>query len=354
MHVTVNAQGLAAALKNNLAQKRSPLMVFEHVLLIATSSPDELRIISRDGSQELEVVLPAERVNEPGQVACHAEKLQSAVTGLAGPATVKSQASAGQYTTTLQQGRRRFQIASLSAEAFPSGRAMGAETTATACPAALAEAIATVQYAAGKNDVRHMMNGVHLNKGDVVATDGHRLACASINADLPPLTIPRDSLKNTIAALMEEGAAVRYSDNALEVVYDNGRYRTQLLDGKYVDYQRVMSVPQNGSSASANAANVLPALQRLRSFVAIGTQLLTCQVSNTLLTLTAGNGETSDEAEASCAGDFPMVNLNLGYLSDVMHAISGDFTWFNPGTDQAQFLWTGNQDVIHVVMPMRV
>ncbi|GAB3380840.1 DNA polymerase III subunit beta [Spongiibacter taiwanensis] len=363
MNVTVNAQGLAAALKNNLAQKRSTLNIYEHVLLIATQSPAELRVISRDGSQEREVVIAAERVEQGGSVTCHAEKLQAAVTGLAGPATLSTEGSPGteKFKTVLQQGRRRFQILSLSADIFPKGQAMGRAMTPVLDPQALAKAIATVQYAAAVNDVRFMLLGVHLNEGDVVAADGHRLACASVDADFKPITIPRDSLKNLIAALMEEGAELQYSDSAIEVTHAAGRYRSQLLDCQYVDYKRVMHIPETGVKATLDATHISPALSRLRSFVPVGTNMLGCMIEDNLLTLSAGDdsknkGEPAakDEAPATCQEKWPKVYMNLAYVNDAMHSIKGEFTWLNSGAHNAQVLWTGNQEIVHVLMPIRM
>lgn len=357
MNVTVNAQGLAAALKNNLAQKRSTLNILEHVLLIATESPAELRVISRDFSQEIEVVIAAERVEQAGSVTCHAEKLQAAVTGLAGPAILSTTGSpdSEQFKTVLQQGRRRFQILSMPADIFPKGQEMSQAKSPVLDPQELAKAIATVQYAVAVHDARPALLGVHLNEHDVVATDGHRAACALIDADFRPITIPRDSLKNLIAALMEEGAEIRYSDSAIEVVHACGRYRSQLLDAKYVDYKRVMRIPANGVTATLDAAHIAPALSRLRSFVPVGTQMLGCEINENLLSLTAGTeSDTKDEAEAQCSGSWPKVHLNLSYLNDAMNAIKGEFTWQNSGAHETQFMWTGDQDVVHIIMPMRV
>ena len=348
MNITVNAQGSAAALRNNLAEKRSTLNIFEHVLLTATANPPKLSIVSSDGSRELEIIIDVERVDEEGAITCHAGKLKAAIMGLAGPVMIKL---ADREKATVSQQRRRFVVPSLAARDYPSCGAMDKPALVKTDPKALAEAMERVQYASGKMDVRYYLNGVHFNEGDVVATDGHRMACATIKADMPPMIIPTESIKLLIAALKEEGASVSVSEGAIQVNTEAGRFRATLIDGKYPDYRPLLTVPQGAAEATVTPEHLTPALQRLKSFV---TQTGAIKVTANKDTLfIAPNEEITDEAVANINMDWPEVGLNIAYLSDLCSAIGGPFTWINNGGLNQQ-VFTSSDDVIHIIQPMRL
>ena len=348
MNITVNAQGLAAALRNNLAEKRSTLNIFEHVLLTATANPPKLSIVSGDGARELEVIIDAERVDEEGAITCHATKLKSALIGLAGPVVIKL---ADQEKATVSQQRRRFVLPSLKAADYPNFKKLGSPKPLRADPLMLAQAIERVQYAAAKMDVRHFLVGVHLNESDVVATDGLRLACATIDADMPSMIVPNDSIKYLIAALKEEGATISASDAAIEIETAHGRFRTTLLDGRFPDYRRLIHQPE-GATATVVPEHITPALQRLKSFVSQYGAIKVNANADTLFM--APNDEVTDESAAQIDQEWPEVGLNIAFLADVCSATSGKFTWINSGALNAQFFTNEAQDVIHIIQPMRL
>ncbi|GAA4087260.1 DNA polymerase III subunit beta [Zhongshania borealis] len=348
MNITVNAQGLAAALRNNLAERRSTLNIFEHVLLTATANPPQLSIVSSDGARELEVIIDVERVDEEGAITCHAGKLKAAIMGLAGPVVIKL---ADREKATVSQQRRRFVVPSLSARDYPNCGAMGKTTVVKADPKALAEAIERVQYASAKMDVRVYITGVHFNEGDVVATDGHRLACATIKADMPAVTVPNDSIKYLVAALKEEGAVVSCSESAIEVTSNAGRFRSALLEGRYPDYRRLTNVPQGAAEASIAPEHIAPALQRLKSFVSQFGAIKVTATADTLFI--APNDEITDETAATINKEWPEVGLNIAYLADLCAAMSGPFTWINSGGLNQQ-VFISSDDVVHIIQPMRL
>jgi DNA polymerase-3 subunit beta len=348
MNITVNAQGLAAALKNNLAERRSTLNIFEHVLLTATANPPVLSIVSSDGSRELEVIIAVERVDEEGAITCHAGKLKAAIMGLVGPVVIKL---ADREKATVSQQRRRFVVPSLAASDYPNCGAMDKPTPLAVDPRALAQAMEHVQYACGKMDVRYYLNGVHFNEGDVVATDGHRMACATIKADMPPMIIPTDSIKLLIAALKEDGATVVGSEGAIQVNTATGRFRSTLVDGKYPDYRRLLTVPQGAAEAAITPEHLTPSLQRLKSFVTQAGAIKVTANKDTLFI--APNDEITDEAAASINMEWPEVGLNIAYLADLCAAMSGPFTWINSGGLNQQVFISGD-DVVHIIQPMRL
>ena len=91
-----------------------------------------------------------------------------------------------------------------------------------------------VLLAAGKKDIRYYLNGVHVNKHHLVATDGHRMHIVCHGGDWPhePVTIPRNACE----------LAVKGKTTTLEITpTDIGPISYQPTGGTYPDYTRVMA-----------------------------------------------------------------------------------------------------------------
>ena len=91
-----------------------------------------------------------------------------------------------------------------------------------------------VLLAAGKKDLRYYLNGVHVNKHHLVATDGHRMHVVCHGGDWPhdPVTIPRDACE----------LAIKGKTTTLEITPTAiGPISYQPVEGRYPDYTRVMA-----------------------------------------------------------------------------------------------------------------
>ena len=91
-----------------------------------------------------------------------------------------------------------------------------------------------VLLAAGKKDIRYYLNGVHVNKHHLVATDGHRMHIVCHGGDWPhePVTIPRNACE----------LAVKGKTTTLEITPTAiGPISYQPVGGTYPDYTRVMA-----------------------------------------------------------------------------------------------------------------
>ena len=91
-----------------------------------------------------------------------------------------------------------------------------------------------VLLAAGKKDIRYYLNGVHVNKHHLVATDGSRMHIVCHGGDWPhePVTIPRDACE----------LAVKCKTTTLEITPTAiGSISYQPVGGTYPDYTRAMA-----------------------------------------------------------------------------------------------------------------
>lgn len=352
MHITVDAQVLLAALQNNLAERRSTLNIFEHVLISAEG--EQVSIVSCDGARELEALIEAINIEAPGAITCHAGKLKSALFGLAGP--VKLIHTDGDIAT-LQQGRRRYRLPSLPAKDYPKGPDIDAAETVIANPEQLAAAVGRVAYAMGKKDVRHYLNGVHFAGRDVVASDGHRMALVTLaDADMPAMTLSKDGIKPLQAALLMPGASITCNADAIEVSHHTGRYRSALVDGAYPNYTRLLNIKDLSPRATIDPVKLLQPLQRLSGFVSLVGEAVGFTRHDNGLRLSARTGtadESSDDLYTTVSPDWPEVYVCRHYLSDLASAIGQPFEWINSGPDSHQYFTTDGGNTVDLIMPVK-
>lgn len=110
-----------------------------------------------------------------------------------------------------------------------------------------------VLLAAGKKDIRYYLNGVHVNKHHLVATDGHRMHIVCHGGDWPhePVTIPRTACD----------LAIKGKTTTLEITPTAiGPISYQPVDGTYPDYTRVMA-GRVALSAGIEQGDLLTCLQ---------------------------------------------------------------------------------------------
>lgn len=91
-----------------------------------------------------------------------------------------------------------------------------------------------VLLAAGKKDTRYYLNGVHVNKHHLIATDGHRMHVVCHGGDWPhdPVTIPRDACE----------LAIKGKTATLEITPTTiGPISYQPTGGTYPDYSRLLA-----------------------------------------------------------------------------------------------------------------
>jgi len=357
MQITVDAQGLSAALQNNLAERRSTLNIFEHVLISTCTEGDDTRvsITSCDGARELMTFVEAINIDTPGAITCHAGKLKSALFGLAGP--VKLSYTEGEIAT-LQQGRRRYRLPSLAAQDYPEGPDITEAQAINVDPEKLANAITRVAYAMAKKDVRYYLNGVHFAGQDVVATDGHRMALVTLaGADMPAMTLAREGAKQLVAALLMPGARLACNDDALQVTHHSGRYRSALVGGSYPDYTRLLNIRSNAPRAAVDPVQLLQPLQRLSGFVSVGSEAVGVVAHKDglrLFTRADSTSESSDDLYTTIEGEWPEVFVCRSYLSDMANAIGKSFQWINSGPASHQYFTTDDGDTVDLIMPVRL
>ena len=219
-------------------------------------------------------------------------------------------------------------------------------------------------------DVRYYLNGLLLlvdgSELRAVATDGHRLAYASMplgeNVSLPrqELILPRKTVLelNRLLADNEELLHIEMTSNQIRFQFGSISLISKLIDGKFPDYERVIPASLK-NTVTLKRTTLLQSMVRaaiLTNEKFRGVRLILTPGSLRIMAANAEHEEAQEEIEVDYQGDAIDVGFNVGYLLDVLNNTASEMVeWgFNDASSSALLLIPGNERFKYVVMPMRI
>lgn len=225
----------------------------------------------------------------------------------------------------------------------------------------LAGAIERVDSFAGKNDVRHYLNGVFLESSGeelvAVATNGNALAVVCTPAQVPEFSA---IVPETHAGMLSKLGPATYTvyENRISARADGVEIIAKLIDGRYVDYRRV--VHNGGKNAvTLDRAQLLSAASVAASFSANANKKIMPVVrmdgrNGDVIVSNTGNDEFQMSVPASDAKGAPLdAGLNAAYLSNALKQLSGETVTLQWQDTFSSFLIT-EDEFTAIIMPVRV
>lgn len=309
--------------------------------LVLTASSDGLTISSFDYEVSGRVEVDAD-ITDPGVCLVSGRLLADIARSLpAAPVVLESEGSRLQLTC----GRSSFTLPTLPAEDYPQLPAMPT-TSGSIGGRTLAEAVAQVAIAAGRDDTLPTLTGIRLEiEGasiTLAATDRYRLAVRDFTwqPSAPSLSthalIPARTLADTAKSLADVdevliALASGGSGDGLVGFEGNGRRTTtRLLDGEFPKYRSLLPA-ESSAIASIDTAVLSEAVKRV-ALVAERNTPVRLAFSTSELTLRAGAGDDASAEEAvecTLEGDAIDIAFNPAYLLDGLAAINAGTTQFS-------------------------
>src|SRR5256885_8138056 len=147
----------------------------------------------------------------------------------------------------VKAGKSRFTLQTLPAEDFPRlAKPAGEAAKFKLEQKELRRLLSLVQYAMAQQDIRYYLNGLLMVVEDrslkLVATDGHRLALATLKlaAELPrqEVIVPRKTVLELSKLLADSGDEVRIELSSTQAAFSFGTIElvSKLVDGKFPGY----------------------------------------------------------------------------------------------------------------------
>ena len=269
----------------------------------------------------------------------------------------------------VKAGKSRFSLQTLAAEDFPRLAKPAGDVARFSLPQkALRRLIGLVQYAMAQQDIRYYLNGLLMvvDEGQLrlVATDGHRLAFASmelaVKVPRQEVIVPRKTVLELAKLLGDVEDEIRVELSATQAAFAFGSVElvSKLIDGKFPDYTRVIP--------SGNKNKLVIERETLRQSLLRAAILSNEKFRGVRWVLTDGmlkivssnteQEEAEETIEVEYKGDALDIGFNVNYLLDVLNNVAGGQVEcsFGDSASSALLQFPTEADFRYVVMPMRI
>lgn len=352
---------------SGIVEKRHTLPILSNVLL--EKKADKLTLLATDIEIQITTSTEADSGSGDGSVTVGARKLQDILRSL--PDSAEVSLNLEDKRLQVKAGKSRFTLQTLPAEDFPRMALSDGELKSfTVTQKQFRQLLGQTQFSMAAQDVRYYLNGLLLlvdgNELRAVATDGHRLAYASMPLE-GEATSPRQELilpRKTVLELSrlladnDEPLLIELAANQIRFKFGQISLVSKLIDGKFPDYERVIPATLK-NIVTLNRAALLQSMVRaaiLTNEKFRGVRLVLAPGSMKIMAANAEQEEAQEEIEVDYNGDSIDVGFNVGYLLDVLNNSSVEAVeWgFNDANSSALLTIPGNDRFKYVVMPMRI
>jgi len=350
---------------SGIIERRHTLPILSNVLI--ERSGNALAFLATDIEVQIAARSGVEAPAEARAVTVGARKLVDILRALPEGAEVTLQQQ--DKRLLVKAGKSRFTLQTLAAEDFPRLARPAGESAKFELPQkALRRVLSLVQYAMAQQDIRYYLNGLLMVVEDgtlkLVATDGHRLAFASLKlgAGLPrqEVIVPRKTVVELAKLLADSDDPVRIELSATQAAFSFGNVDlvSKLIDGKFPDYTRVIPAGHK-NRLQVGREPLRQALLRaaiLSNEKFRGVRWVLGEGALKIVSSNAEQEEAHEELEIGYSGDALDIGFNVNYLLDVLNNVAGEAIEcaFGDAASSALITYASEKDFKYVVMPMRI
>ncbi|MCL2872561.1 MAG: DNA polymerase III subunit beta [Betaproteobacteria bacterium] len=349
---------------SGIVERKHTLPILSNVLL----EQKEQRLWMTAMDMELQISAYCEVPEAPPQaITVSARKLQDLLRALPDDVDVSLETQSNKMQ--IKAGRSRFHLQTLPAADYP--RLTQGETqqaSITLSQKALRTLLRQVEFAMAQQDIRYYLNGmlwvIDQSAVQLVATDGHRLAWASL-----PVTgvfthqeviMPRKTVMELGKLLADDDSPVTLDilSNQVRIHFGSTEIISKVIDGKFPDYNRVIPVGYT-RHVEVSRLTLLAALQRaaiLSNEKVRGVHFNLVKDEIRIICSNNEQEEAEEHLEIQYSGDELSIGFNITYLLDVLQRLTSEkvLLSFGGAGDSALLTVPEQFDYKYVVMPMRL
>ncbi|HEY4191061.1 MAG TPA: DNA polymerase III subunit beta [Mesorhizobium sp.] len=372
MRVILERSNLLKSLNHvhRVVERRNTIPILSNVLLAAEGASLEMKATDLD--LEITEATPA-KVEQGGATTVPAHLLYDIVRKLADGAEVMLRTDEDGNAMTVVSGRSSFRLQCLPQSDFPELSAGSFSHIFRLDSAGLKGLIEKTQFAISTEETRYYLNGIYLHAHEVggklklrsVATDGHRLARAEIEAPagsegMPGIIIPRKTVSELQKLVDDPDVAVttELSETKIRFTIGSVVLTSKLIDGTFPDYQRVIPTG-NDKKLIIDRQSFSAAVDRVSTISSERGRAVKMSIVEGQVTLAVNNpdsGSATEELAADYSSDAIEIGFNARYLLDVAAQLTGSEARFMLADAGSPTLIhdTSDETTLYVLMPMRV
>lgn len=353
---------------HRVAEKKNTIPILGNVAIDAADGV--LRLKTTDLDIEVSEAISAD-VEIQGSTTAPVHLLYDIVRKLASSdVTVKKSDDGNQIRVSA--GRSGFNLNILPREDFPEFSEGNYSHSFDIAAADLRKIIDKTQFAISTEETRFYLNGIFFHvveegnrrKLRSVATDGHRLALADVDAPveaegMPAVIVPRKTVGEVLKLLDgAERVSVRLSPTKVRFDVDGVVLVSKVIDGQFPQYDRVIPTG-NDKVLTIDRASFVSALDRVSIVSSERGRAVKFAINGDGVNLSVNNadvGNASEDFPAAFDGEPLDVGLNVKYAMDILGNVSGKEAKLlldEPGSP-ILIKDESDSDVLFVAMPMRI
>ncbi len=372
MKVTLERTELLKSLTHvhRVVERRNTIPILSNVMLQAEGGNLKLKATDLD----LEVVESiAAMVETPGATTVPAHMIYEIVRKLPDGSQVVLETSGDDSTMEIRAGRSRFALQILPVTDFPDLTAGEFSHSFTMTAGGIRKLIDSTQFAISTEETRYYLNGIYMHSLDAgeglrfraVATDGHRLAQAELEAPegsegMPGIIVPRKTVGEIQKLLDDPEAEIKIEISETKIRFTIGDIilTSKLIDGTFPDYERV--IPKGNDKELRVDRDVFKeAVDRVSTVASDRGRAVKMSLSEGKIVLTVTNpdsGSATEEVAVEYDNEEFEIGFNSKYLLDIAAQLEADTALFTLADSGSPTLVRddGSEEAIYVLMPMRV
>lgn len=208
--------------------------------------------------------------------------------------------------------------------------------------------LATVVYAASKDNARPILTGICVRDGWAVATDSYRLSAVKVESGIPDCLIPAGFLE-TVIKHEPDGFSLSVDSYRASATVGETMWTTRLIEGQFPNWRGLVAESKN--KFTCERADLIGAIEQVDIF---GTPYLKLEPAGDSQVRLWSHDESGNEASAVIDGQLPVekIAFTLKYLRDLVKVAPGDL--FELGlVDMSKPGSIVTESRIDLIMPVR-
>jgi DNA polymerase-3 subunit beta len=359
---------------DTIASSKTTIPVLSNILLDVQG--DEIFILSSNLETGIKIADSAS-VEEEGALAVNGRKLLSIIRELPEEDVIMETDAHNRLSVRSASTKinAQFTIAGVSKDEFPEVRSEPDGEYIAVIAESFRDMIRKVIFSISSDENKYALTGIFLEKDDdrvnMVATDGKRLALITKKGDaldvaMDKFEIPHDGVivpKIVFTELMKysfekDRLLVGFSKNQIFFSYDNIRLASNLIEGKYPEYKKIIPVDRMNTLTSEKSL-LTQAIKRVSVLVDESYNQIKLSIAKNRLTLSSQNpalGGAVEEIPIQYDGDEIDIALNYVYLIDCLKEIDSESITidFENAERVITVKGTDEEDYINLIMPMKL
>lgn len=348
----------------NLLVTRPKLPIIGNILL--KIQEDNLLLITTDLEIEIIAKIKLLTIYSVGAITIPARKLFDICRNF--PEDAEIIISTINNQVSICSERSRYLLATLPANNFPKIDHWQNQIKFILSQQKLKRLIELTKFSMAYQDTRYYLNGMLFEIQDqeihAVTTDGHRLSFCAISINefvtLHSVIISRKGVLELfkILNINDNLITIYIGDNNIRFIINDITFTTKVINGKFPDYKHILSTTTN-KLVKIKCDVLKQALNRAAILSNNKFRGIRLSFSENQLKITASNSEDEEAEEIIDViyyGVTIEISLNVNYILDVLNTIKCEniHLLLHNETSSIQIKSDNNQNLIYVIMPMRI